>query len=229
MRLILIIFCLLLCWRSSALFADDDISDNVSETPTEHFPAPYSKFQVVKGSISPNGKYAAILRDITEGDSPSKNYLVALTPFRVLTELPTNADRIEQDRIGGLGVNWAKDNSAAVLIFESKFGPEELYVLNLDGDKVVKTTDLFALLRKFVLPDFKQSGADSFNDNFDFFIDDDNGWVFNDSNQIVINCEFTNNPRLTAKVNWTGRFTGIWDTKSNKLIDPLFVRSAKSQ
>jgi len=222
MRLILVTFCIFSCWGCSTLQADDP-----SKTLAQHFPSPYSEFQAVEGSVSPNGKFAVILRDALNDAPSSKNFLITLAPFRILSELPTDAGRIEQDREGSLSVNWAEDSSAAVIVLEGKFGPEKLYAVNLSANKAAKITDILALLRKIVLPDFKKSGADAFNDNFDFFIDDDHGWAFNKSNQISIDCEFTNDPRLSAEKNWTGRLTGIWDARSGKLINPQFVRSSK--
>jgi hypothetical protein len=206
------------------------VADQSPAAPGPKFPAPYSDYQIADASPSPNGKFAVILRDITNGDDnpdePSKNYFVALSPFHVLARLPTNACFIERTRQGGLGVNWAKDSSAVILVQEGKFGPEKIYVLNLVDGTIAKKTDLYGAMHQAVLPDFKKAGADAFNDNFDFFIDNDNAWTFNDSNRIVIDCEFTNDPRLSARVSWTGHLTGIWDAKQSKFIEQHFTRTS---
>ena len=200
-------------------------ADDPADSRIPRFPRPYSDYQVVPGSISQNERFAVILRDITNGDEPSKNCIVALSPFRVLKELPTDAVFIEGSRSGGLNVNWNRNNSAAVIAQEGKFGPNKIFVVIIANDNVVKITDLLSILKEFVRPDFNKSGADPFNDNIDFFIDEDGVWTFNESDQITIDCEFTNDPRLSARVNWTGRLTAKWDTKRGKLIDAHFSRT----
>jgi hypothetical protein len=221
MRLSLLLIFVLFGYNESQLQADD-----TTGTSSPRFPAPYSDYQIVAGSISHDEKFAAILRDISQGAEPSKNYLITLSTFRVVVELPTDAIFCDGSRSGGLNVNWSKDNTAAVIVQEGKFGPEKIYVLKLANDKVTETTDILAVLDQIVAPDFKKSGADSFNENFDFFIDEDNSWFFNDSNQIPLDCEFTNDPRLSAEKPWTGRLSGIWDVKEGRLLNPKFTRSS---
>ena len=80
-----------------------------------------------------------------DGGPDPRLFLVALKPFRVLTEVPSGADYLTTNH-GYFFANWAKDSSAVTVIDGSKWGPDKVILVPMRqrqsaAEKLVNLTD----------------------------------------------------------------------------------------
>jgi hypothetical protein len=189
-----------------------------------YLPAPYQAYQVDTSSLAPDGHLAVIVpKELLALPDTPLNFLVALDPFRVLCQLPTDANFSDSDRRGGLVVNWAKNNSAAVMFVAAKWGPGKVYVVSLPKERPPEITDLDAEIRKLLQPSYVRAQVAPFNDSFDYIFDSELGGGFscsiNEENQVVIDGVATTDPKnVPRSLHWTAHFNGLWDIAGHKFV-----------
>jgi hypothetical protein len=205
---------------SCKLAASDDSYRSGYEPPLpEPFPAAYKDYQILPGTVSPNGKLTliypkrSVLRDLDD----SGLYLAQLKPFAIIIELP--CVNITWNH-GDYSSEWAKDGTA--LIFEelSKWGPDRVSLVPVQDGKAGKIVDLAAEVRNKMKPFFTKSHAARFNDDRDYIFDADHPDRWHPGNgKVEIDCTCTTDPKSLEPKGWTATFEGTWDIVRGRFLD----------
>jgi membrane-associated protease RseP (regulator of RpoE activity) len=208
--------------------------------PPVPFPAAYKDYQILPNTISPDNRYAFIfpkrsrLYDLKEYGL----FLASLQPFHIVSKIPLGNSNLAGNARCYYASHWTKDSSAAVFIAGFKWGPEKVWVLRMRDGKTTKLSDLTAAVRQQVLPDFKKSHAEPYNDYYDFIFDSEDrqtvvdgetlaerGWDLDDTGHVIIDCACTTNPKpFFDPHRWAVRFKGVWDIQSGKFTAKEFTR-----
>jgi len=183
-------------------------AETSEEDSAAGLPAAYAKnYLVARSTMSPDKKFAVIYPTLDFSESKeAKDMLVALNPFRVLAKLPA-ADLYFQHRShGGISAEWAKDASVALITLDSKWGPGDVFVVELSDDKVKRVTNLEQKLRQLVSPRYKSAKKkpESYNDTYDFIFEQgDNVPCTLEGNKMVkVDVTATNDPKGISDRPW---------------------------
>ena len=199
-------------------------AENAGEDSAAGLPAKYAKnYLVAKNTMSPDKKFAVIYPTLDFSESKeAKDMLVALEPFSVLTALPT-ADLYFQNRSnGGISAEWSKDGSVALITLDSKWGPGDVFVVEMEAGKVKRTTNLLKKLTQVLLPNFRAAmpKGEKFNDNYEFvFEPPDSGGascVLAGNKAVKIDMSATNDPKSLSEHPWSRRIQAEWDIAAAK-------------
>ena len=117
-----------------------------------------------------------------------KDYIVALQPFTVLAESQTKYPYFQNESHGGISAEWSDDGSVALVTLDGKWGPHDVFLLEFRDGKLGRTTNILAKAHDLLLPSYRKSKAEPYNDNFDFIFDGEDGPVFKleGTNHVVI-------------------------------------------
>ena len=237
-------FCAVIIWLTCAFVAYGDTqselySSNHEPSPPAPFPAAYKDYQILPGTISPDQQYALIYpkRSRLYKLRRSGLFLVALQPFRILSQLPLGNSNLTENARCYFESQWAENSSAVVMIAGSRWGPEKVSVVALRGGKVVKQTELTAKVHRLVRADFRKSHASPYNDYYDFVITGSTttsndgpkystlqGWEPDGAGYIRVDCDCTTDPKGIDPHGWTMHVTGLWDIQTSGFKRKEFVR-----
>ena len=202
------------------LRAQDDPAGKAALTSPEAFPAAYKDDEILADSVSPDGKYGLIFpkRDLVPDMQDPKLFLVALKPFRVLTEVPRHNSYLYGGH-NSYTVAWSKDSSVVLMIENIKWGPDKAFLVPIHDGKPGKITDLTDEVKNLVRPSYKKSRAEPFNESIDFIFEGDDHWEFNPTGEITVDCTCTTDPKRLDGHSWTMRFQGRWDPAKARFVE----------
>jgi hypothetical protein len=200
------------------------MAEESGEDSAAGLPAAYAKnYLVARSTMSPDKKFAVIYPTLDFSESKeAKDMLVALKPFGVLAKLPA-ADLYFQHRShGGISANWAKNGSVALIVLDSKWGPGDVFVVELSGDKVKRLTNLDEKLRQLVSPIYKSATKkpESYNDTYDFIFEqgDNKPCTLEGNKAVEIDLIATNDPKGISDRPWSVAVKAKWDIASAKFV-----------
>jgi hypothetical protein len=189
----------------------------------EGLPENYAKnYLVARHTMSPDKKFAVIYPTLDFSDSKdAKDFLVALKPFRVLAALPTDDPYFQNRSHGGISAQWSEDDSVALIKLESKWGPGDVFVVELTGGKVKRTTNVLQKLTQLLLPNFRASmpKKKAYNDNYQFVFepgDDYEPCTLGGNKTVALNLSATNDPKSMSDHPWRVRVKAEWDIAAAK-------------
>lgn len=202
-----------------------------SELPADAPENLRKNYVVAAGSVSPEGKYAAILPKgeyFVENEREAKNYLIELAPFRLLGAIATKRPTFTGQSHGGLSVLWRTDASAAIVTLQSKWGPGEIYVCLMAEGKIAQQIDLGAKVRALLLPALQRSKAVPFNDAYVFILESEYEPVtFSTTGTVIIDIVGNTNPKATPNTrSWKARLRAEFDPASGKFLRQKIDRSS---
>jgi len=146
--------------------------------------------------------------------------LVALKPFSVLAKLPAEDLYFQHRSHGGISAEWAKDASVALITLDSKWGPGDVFVVELSDGKVKRITNLEQKLRRLISPRYKSAKKkpESYNDTYDFiFENEDNAPYTLEGNKMVkVDVTATNDPKGISDRPWSVQVKAAWDIAAAK-------------
>jgi hypothetical protein len=188
------------------------------EDSSAGLPPDYEKhYLVAKSTMSPDEKFAVIYPtlDFSE-EKEAKDFLVALKPFSVLGELPAEEPYFQNKNHGGISAQWSKDNDVALIILESKWGPGDVFVVEMAGGKVKRTTNVLKKLTQLLLPKFRAAmpKKKAYNDNYQFIFepgDDYEPCTLGGNKTVQLNLSATNDPKSISDHPWRVRVKAEWD------------------
>ncbi len=200
--------------------AEESAPDSATGLP----PAYAKNYLVARSTMSPDKKFAVIYPTLDFSESKeAKDMLVALKPFSVLAALPT-ADLYFQNRShGGLSAEWSKDTGVALITLDSKWGPGDVFVVELAAGKVTRTTNLLKKLTQVLLPNFRAAmpKGEKYNDNYEFVFEpteaDAAPFVLDGNKAVKIDLTATNDPKGLSEHPWSKRIQAQWDIAAAKL------------
>ena len=185
-------------------------------------PPTYAKnFLVSKNTLSPDKNFAVIYPTLDFSESPkAKDFLVMLKPFSVLAPLPTKDPYFQNRSHGGLSAEWSKDGSVALITLDSKWGPGDVFVVELSNGKVKRITNILEKLTQLLLPKFRAATPkkEPFNDNYPFIFEQEEGsaCTLEGNGSVKIDTTATNDPKDMSDRSWTVRVKAEWDIAQAK-------------
>lgn len=203
-------------------------STNANQVKLPDLPKAYAAYMIDPDSVSPDGQYGVMyLSAPPDDDATSREFVVALKPFRVVVELVKGDDAYFADRSNSdLAAIWAKNSSAVLVMNGNKWGPGEAYLVPVAKGKAGKIVELGAEVRKFCQPDLNKVKHERYNDIYDFVFVGDNNWAINDKGQVVIDVDCSTNPKGDPNTeSWEGSFHGVWDIAEGKFVQHTFKRT----
>ena len=200
-------------------------AEETEEDSAAGLPEGYAKnYLVARSTMSRDGKFAVIYpnQDFSESKE-AKDFLVALKPFSVLAPLPTGDPYFQNKNHGGIGAQWSEDNSVALIRLESKWGPGDVFVVELVGGKVKRTTNVLQKLTKLLLPKFRAAmpKKEAYNDNYQFIFepaDDYEPCTLGGNKTVELNLSATNDPKSISNHPWRVRVKAQWDIAQAKFV-----------
>ena len=189
----------------------------------------YAKdYLIAAGTLSPDKKFAVIypIKD-DEEFAAGKNHVVSLQPFAIIGTLETKEPYFKNQSHGGLSAEWSGDSSVALITLESKWGPRDIFLLELRDGKLARTTNLLAKVHDLLVPDYRKAKAVPYNDEVDF--------VFDGEGESPCKLEGTKSVSITALAAtdpkgaesgrvWKGRVVASWDIAQAKFISQKVTR-----
>lgn len=216
------------------IFAEDEDAPEERDSSTG-LPREYtSKYLIASTTISPDQKMAVIYPK--EDDEKGKDYLVALKPFKILTTLATQDPYFAHRSHAGIGAEWSKDNTVALVTLESKWGPGDVFLYELHDAKLTRSTNLLGKIHDLLKPDFAKVKPEGYNDAYAFIFDDDliarsggdqsaKQCVLKGSEQVIVKAGATSDPKHIPGIKaWDAKFEGVWDIAQAKFTSEKVTR-----
>ncbi len=224
-------------WPFFVAGAEEDPGNNSSAL----LPKEFSNYLIARNTISPNKKFAVVYPkfDLCVGQADEdlkkhcKDYLVALQPFRILCELDTRWPHFEHKNHGGMSAMWSKDSSTALVTLENKWGPSDVFIYEVRGGRLSRSTNLLGQVYQLLQPDFRKSGAGRYSAYQDFIFEPVRqgggnelpSFQLEDGSRVRIYLMATTDPKNTPYERiWEGRFEGVWDISQEKFTSQKIKR-----
>jgi hypothetical protein len=219
---------------SSVLGADEE-TQAAGEDSAAGLPDKYAKdYLIAASTISPDKKFAVIYPTLEAYEAAEKanhpehikDYVVALQPFTILGELQTKYPYFQNQNHGGISAEWSDESSVALITLDGKWGPHDVFLLEFRDGKLARTTNVLAKAHDLLLPDYRKSKAEPYNDNFDFIFDDEDGPVFklDGANRVIINGNATTDPKGISKHRWSAQLKAVWNIAQAKFTEQQITR-----
>ena len=203
-------------------------TDSEADT-AEGLPEKYAKnYLLAQSTLSPDKKFAIIYPTKDDEEFPGgANYLVSLKPFAVLTKLETKRPYFKNESHGGLTVEWSDDGSVALITLEAKWGPGDIFLVELKNGKLTRTTNLLGKMHDLLLPDYKSAKAGRYNDYYDFVFESEEDAIcqLDGAQKVQINALATTDPKGADEGRvWDGRLIATWDIAQGKFTSQKVAR-----
>lgn len=208
-------------------------ADEQGEDTSAGLPDKYAKnYLVASSTTSPNKKFAVIYPTLDISELPeAKDYVVALQPFTILGELQTKYPYFQNQNHGGLSAEWSHDSSVALVTLDGKWGPHDVFLLEFHDGKLARTTNILAKAHGLLLPDYRKSKAEPYNDNFDFIFDGEEGPVFklDGTNRVVIDGDAVTDPKGLSRRSWRAHLKASWNIPQAKFTSQRIMRTTAKE
>jgi hypothetical protein len=213
-----------------SVLAADEEPEAAGEDSLADLPDAYARNYLIAGStISPDKKFAVIYPTLESEEAAEnakhleriKDYIVALQPFTVLGELQTKYPYFQNQNHGGIGAEWSTDSSVALITLDGKWGPHDVFLLEFRDGKLARTTNVLAKAHDLLLPDYRKSKAEPYNDNFDFIFDGQEGPVFklDGPNRMIVDGDATTDPKGISEHKWSVQLKAVWNIAQAKFTE----------
>jgi hypothetical protein len=223
-----------------SVLAVNEEPEAAGEDSSAGLPEQYAKDYLIAGStVSPDKKFAVIYPTLEAEEAAEnanhperiKDYIVALQPFTVLGKLQTKYPYFQNESHGGIVADWSDDNSVALITLDGKWGPHDVFLLEFRDDKLARTTNILAKAHDLLLPGYRKSKAEPYNDNFDFIFDDEDEAVFklDGANRVVIDGEATTDPKGLSDHRWSAQLKAVWDVSQGKFTSQKITQTTAKQ
>jgi hypothetical protein len=217
------------------ILAADEKPEAAGEDSSAGLPDDYAKnYLIAANTISPNKKFAVIYPTLEaeeaaeEANHPEriKDCVIALQPFSVLGELRTKYPYFQNQNHGRMSAEWSADSSIALITLHGKWGPHDVFLLEFRDCKLARTTNVLAKAHDLLLPDYRKSRAEPYNDNFDFIFDGQGGPVFklDDANRVLIDGDAVTDPKGISEHRWSAQLKAVWNIAEAKFTEQKITR-----
>jgi hypothetical protein len=219
----------------SAIAANEE-PEAAGEDSSAGLPEQYAKDYLIAGStVSPDKKFAVIYPTLEAEEAAKnanhpegvKNYVVALQPFTVLGELQTKYPYFQNQSNGGISAEWSNNSSVVLITLDGKWGPHDVFLLEFRDGKLARTTNVLAKAHDLLLPDYRKSKAEPYNDIFDFIFDGEDGPVFklDGANRVIIDGDATTDPKGISEHRWSAQLKAVWNLAQAKFTEEKITRN----
>jgi hypothetical protein len=181
-----------------------------------------------KDTLSPNGKFGFIYPDeaIYETDeSLARNFIVTLEPPQILALLDVGSPEFENKSHGGHSIEWSSDSSVALVTLESKWGPGDFILVELQNGRVKRLTQLGAKIRQLFKPDYERTGHHNLNYiTFEYQESEAEFCKLEGSTLVRIDAYATSDPKGFEDDIWRARLRATWDIGKGKFTQQKLTR-----
>jgi sugar lactone lactonase YvrE len=203
-------------WRSGPAGEEEQGEDSADGLPPKYA----DNYLIAQKTLSPDKKFAVIYPTQDDEDFPGgANYLVSLKPFAIMTKLQTKRPYFKNESNGGLTTEWSNDGSVGLITLDSKWGPGDIFLVELKGGKLTRTTNLLGKMHDALLPDYKSAKVGQYNDYYDFVFESEEDAIcqLDGAQKVQINALATTDPKGADEGRvWEGRLTATWDIAQGK-------------
>jgi hypothetical protein len=242
MRWVFTFVTIVACAISSGLsvLAADEESEGEGEDSSAGLPEQYAKnYLIAASTISPDKKFAVIYPTLEAEEAAEnanhperiKDYVVTLQPFTLLGELQTKYPYFQHQSNGGLSAEWSDDSSVALITLDGKWGPHDVFLLEFRDGKLARTTNILTKAHDLLLPGYRKSKAEPYNDIFDFIFDGEDGPVFklDGANRVIIDGEATTDPKGISEHRWSAQLKAVWNVAQAKFTEQKITRTTAKE
>jgi hypothetical protein len=223
-----------------SVLAANEEPEAPGEDSSAGLPEQYAKnYLIASSTVSPDKKFAVVYPTLEAEEATEdakqperiKDYIVALQPFTILGELQTKYPYFQNESNGGVSAEWADDSSVALVTLDGKWGPHDVFILEFRDGKLARMTSVLSKAHDLLLPDYRKSKAEPYNDNFDFIFDAEEGAVFklDGANRVVIDGEVTTDPKGLSERRWSVQLKAVWDVSQGKFTSQKITRIRAKQ
>jgi hypothetical protein len=204
-------------------------ADEEAEDSSVGLPAAYAKdYLIAASTLSPDKKFAVIY-PTSDDEEPStvKNHVVSLRPFAIIGTLDTKDPYFKNRSHGGLSAKWSRDSSVALITLASKWGPGDIFLLELRDGKLARATNLLDKVHDLLVPDYRKAKAVPYNDNYDFVFEaeDESPCKLEGTKSVRINALAATDPKGAEPGRvWKGRIVATWDIGQAKFTSQKATR-----
>jgi hypothetical protein len=181
-----------------------------------------------KDTLSPNGKYGFIYADVVlyEMDERlARNFIVALDPPQVLAVLDVESPDFENKSHGGHSIEWSSDSSVALVTLESKWGPGDFILVEIQNGRVKRMTDLGTRIRQLFKRDYERTRRhDQDYLTFEYQESEAEFCKLEGSKFVQIDAYATNDPKGFEEDIWRARLRATWDIANGKFTQQKVTR-----
>jgi hypothetical protein len=236
--LVAIVACAISC--DFCVLAADEESETAGEDSSVGLPEQYAKnYLIARSTISPHKKFAVIYPTL-EAEEASENanhperikdYVIALQPFVLLGELQTKYPYFQNQNHGGISAEWSDDSSVALITLHGKWGPHEVFLLEFRDGKLARTTNVLAKAHDLLLPSYRKSKAEPYNDNFDFIFggEDGPGFKLDGANRVIIDGDATTDPKGLSDHRWSAQLKAVWNVAQARFTEQKITRTTAKE
>ncbi len=211
---------LLLSFTRAVCEAEEDKPDSAEGLPDE-----YAKnYLVARHAMSRDSKFAVIYPTLDFSESKeAKDLVVSLEPFSVLGALPTDEPYFQNKSNSGIVGEWVTDDSVALIIIDSKWGPGDVFAVELDGGKVTRITNVLQKVRELLLPKFEAAKPKRkpYNEIYPFIFEPGTDYepcTLGSSKTVDLDLSATNDPKSISNHPWRVHVKAEWDIAAAKFI-----------
>ncbi len=203
----------------------------------EPLPHEFRDFQLLPRTQSPDKKFGILFPKRSRFfDVPHRMVLVQWGPFTVINDLPIGP--VPGGNREDYCVQWNRDSKAFLLIETERWGPEAVYLVELNGNAKPTFTEFTNPIANKVRPHFMRSEEAKYNNSTEFVFDNedrltrsrggggilaDRGWLFTEEGNVKIDCCCNSNPKGLGERRWKVQWTGILDTKQRRFTQEKLV------
>jgi hypothetical protein len=218
-----------------SVLAADEEPQTAGEDSSAGLPDSYAKdYLIASSTVSPDKKVAVVYPTLAAEEAAEdanhperiKDHIVALQPFAVLGELQTKYPYFQNQNHGGISAEWSNDSSVALITLDGKWGPHEVFLLEFRDGKLARTTNILAKAHDLLLPSYRKSKAEPYNDNFDFIFggEDGPGFKLDGANRVIIDGDATTDPKGISAHRWSAQLKAVWDVSRGKFNSQRITR-----
>lgn len=180
-------------------------------------------YELGEESVSPDGRFG-LLYPVVDSDtrvqSALPNVLARLTPHAVLKQIWEES--VPRGRRNEPRALW-ENNSVVAIWIAAKWGSSDLWIYEIENDKVKRVHSVFAEARKYFDRDFKRRFLKKYPK-------ESGGFIFvSDANeergvreiefkgrQVLLNLFADNKPNLAGGPHWTAELHAVWNLDTAK-------------
>jgi hypothetical protein len=227
--LVAMVVCAISC--SFSLLAADGESSEQGEDSSSGLPEQYAKdYLIARDTISPDKKIAVIYPTLEVEEAAEKanhpwrikDYLVALQPFAVLRPLDTKLPYFQHENQGGISAEWSDGSSVALITLDGKWGPHDVFLVEFHEGKLSRITNILRKAHDLLVPSWRESKAERYNDIFDFVFMEDATFKLDGTSRVTINASAETSPNIASEDlrpsdrAWRGHVEATWDIAQAK-------------
>ena len=212
---------ILVCSPDSGVSAEPP--PTTPKTPDGAAPAPEpdylaTKHEVLKWTISPNGRYAVAIIDPEIEEVPhARSFLITLKPRRVIATLP-KSELPAEDKVH-LKTTWSKNSQVVLVDCGHNRNATDVQLLELRDDRVIRQTDLLAPIQAQFEESFRKSGAPPIHESVPFHgRGHPDEWSMDPKATRVKVCAYAESGAKEGEAPWSRLFKGVWSVSQRKWL-----------